>query len=383
MVALADLVDIRGGGTPSKKVAEYWGGSIPWASVKDFKSSELSITQDCITELGVKNSATNVLPAGTIVVPTRMALGKVAVTATNMAINQDLKALLVKDERVLDKRYLLRFLESKSDEIAKQGKGATVKGITLDVLRELDVYLPFPNNAEKSLKEQKRIAAILDKADAIRRKRQEAIQLADDFLRSVFLDMFGDPVSVDKVSFGDVVAIDAKMVDPREDAYIDLVHIGPDRIEKETGMFLPALTAREEGLISKKFLFDERHVLYSKIRPYLRKCALANNVGLCSADMYPIRAIDGKTTREFIWMLLLSEQFSHYTETLPDRASIPKLNRTELALFEFSLPKYESQVKFSKVVNSVLSMKSRYAIEVSKENLLFGSLSQKAFSGKL
>src|SRR5690606_12774049 len=150
--------------------------------------TELSKTEDYITADAIKNSASNLIPAGSIIVPTRMALGKVATNLVDMAINQDLKALIIKDEKKLDKRYFLRFLESKADYLEKQGKGATVKGITLDVLKGLEVPLP-------PLEEQKRIAAILDKADAIRRKRQQAIKLADDFLRSVFLEMFGDPVT--------------------------------------------------------------------------------------------------------------------------------------------------------------------------------------------
>jgi len=185
---LGALVDIKGGGTPDRKDARYWGGNVPWATVKDFKSTELVETQETITELGVKNSATNVIPAGTIVVPTRMAVGKAAITTVDMAINQDLKALIIKDRKSVDQQYLLRFLLAKARVLEGMSKGATVKGITLDVLRELEMPLP-------SLKKQKRIATILDKADAIRRKRQQVIQLADQFLRAVFLDMFGDPVT--------------------------------------------------------------------------------------------------------------------------------------------------------------------------------------------
>jgi len=188
MPLLGDLVEIKGGGTPRKSVEEYWGGDIPWASVKDFRTIELSKTTDSITKLGVENSATRVVPAGTIIVPTRMALGKVAVAAMPVAINQDLKALLIRDESRIYSRYLLRCIEAKGKEIEKKGKGATVKGISIDVLKEL--YVPLPE-----MSEQKRIATILDKADALRRKRQQAIELADQFLRSVFMEMFGDPVS--------------------------------------------------------------------------------------------------------------------------------------------------------------------------------------------
>ena len=282
------------------------------------------------------------------------------------------------DGESLDQRYLYHFLPKQLQLINAATPAVTVKHLSVKAIKNIEIPLP-------PLAEQKRIAAILDKADAIRRKRQQAIKLADEFLRSVFLDMFGDLSGFEgaKVKFGDVVSLDAKMVDPTERDYIDLIHIGPDRIEKETGRLLPALTAREEGLISQKFLFDESYVLYSKIRPYLKKCALAKGIGLCSADMYPIRPIEGKVTREFVWMLLLSNTFSRFTETLPDRASIPKLNRAELASFEFELPHYSMQIKFSNIVKSVSDFQAKGLHGEESKESLFSVLSQKAFSGQL
>ncbi len=210
--------------------------------------------------------------------------------------------------------------------------------------------------------EQKRIANILDKADIVRRKRLEAIRLADEFLRAVFIDMFGtlDSQTHAQVSFGDIANLDAPMVDPTSDEYADLLHVGPDRIEKGNGQLLECETARAEGLISKKFIFDERYVLYSKIRPALKKCTLAEFRGLCSADMYPVRPVEGQVTREFIWGLLLSDAFDRYIVTLPDRANIPKLNRTELNAFQFRLPPIKLQQKYSALVSSTMKLKRRY-----------------------
>lgn len=276
--------------------------------------------------------------------------------------------------------YLYHFLCSPSfKNWTKNSSGANIKNIRISELADFEIPLP-------PLAEQKRIASILDKADAIRRKRQQAIDLADEFLRAVFLDMFGSMVNKENwksVNFGDVTLIDAAMVDPREDEYLDMLHIGPDRIEKNTGKLLPALSAREEGLISKKFLFNDSYVLYSKIRPYLRKVALPEFEGLCSADMYPIRPIEGMMTREYLWQLLLSDEFTQYTETLPGRANIPKLNRNELAAFSFKLPPIELQKRFTTIFcqyNKNLTA-SRFGNEKTSE--LFNSLSQKAFSGDL
>ncbi len=280
------------------------------------------------------------------------------------------------DEKKIDLRYL--FYALKRANLAQRTITTSIPGLNRDDL--YDTKIPLP-----PLAEQKRIAAILDKADAIRRKRQQAIQLADDFLRSVFLDMFGDLVAdgENKVKLGDVVLVDAPMVDPREEKYLDMLHIGPDRIEKNTGQLLPALTARDEGLISKKFLFDDRYVLYSKIRPYLKKCALAQGKALCSADMYPIRPVEGRLTKEFLWRLLLSDSFTRYTESLPDRANIPKLNRAELANFEFVLPDLKVQMEFSSVINRLNGISCLFLDSQKSQEDLFQSLSQKAFVGKL
>lgn len=181
---LGTLVSITGGGTPNRSNVAYWGGTIPWVTVKDFKSLRIEGALEHITSEGLTGSASKLIPAGAIILPTRMALGKAAISTKPVAINQDLKALQVLNNEIVDRDYLFRFLLSKASYFESRGKGATVKGITLDVLRDLDVPLP-------SKSEQQRIAGILEKAENLRCKRQEAIRLADDFLRAVFVDMFG------------------------------------------------------------------------------------------------------------------------------------------------------------------------------------------------
>ena len=126
-VLLGEVVEIKGGGTPDKSVDAYWQGSIPWASVKDFKSNYITKTVDSITELGLNNSASNLIPAGFIIVPTRMAVGKAAINRIDLAINQDLKALFPNEKVLIP--YLLHALLNNSLHLERQATGATVKGI--------------------------------------------------------------------------------------------------------------------------------------------------------------------------------------------------------------------------------------------------------------
>lgn len=184
---LGDVVKIIGGGTPSRAKPEYYNGSIRWITVKDFGDEIfLQKSQETITEQGLKESATNLIPAGNVILVTRMAVGKVAINLVDVAINQDLKALICKHN--LYYKYLLFFLLSCSNHLNLQADGATVKGITIDEVEELEIPLP-------PLVEQKRIAAILEKCDRLRRTRRYTLQLSDTFLQSVFLEMFGDPVT--------------------------------------------------------------------------------------------------------------------------------------------------------------------------------------------
>lgn len=263
----------------------------------------------------------------------------------------------IKDNNKLDLRYLFHTLSG--IDLAKKTITTSIPGLNRDDL--YDTYIKLP-----PFEEQIRIADLLTKADSIRQKREQAIELADNFLRATFVDMFFQlEHQKNRIKLGDIVTLDAPMVDPREEKYIDLIHIGPDRIEKNTGLLLPALTAREENLISKKFLFDKNYVLYSKIRPYLKKCAIPDFSGLCSADMYPVKPISGKTNREFIWQLLLSDFFTKYTETLSDRANIPKLNKKELLSFELSLPPIALQDRYKLIVQKANNGK----LKMRKQNI--------------
>lgn len=130
------------------------------------------------------------LNAGDLIMSCSGTMGKVAIVPENVKtgiINQALLKLTPSDKVYI--HYLKYWLESESFQFTLSGNshGAAIKNVaSVSILKEIEIPLP-------PLAEQKRIAAILDKADAIRQKRKQAIELADEFLRSVFLDMFGDP----------------------------------------------------------------------------------------------------------------------------------------------------------------------------------------------
>ena len=179
------------GGTPSKSDESLWSGSLPWFSSKEIKSFELSDSELHVAERAASNGTT-IVPAGTVLFVVRgMSLAnefRVGVTTCPATFNQDVKALVPASD--VDGRYLARYLRWMEPQILDATESSThgTKRLPTEAFDRLPIPLPV-------LEDQRRIAEILDKADAIRRKRKEAIALTEELLRSTFLEMFGDPVT--------------------------------------------------------------------------------------------------------------------------------------------------------------------------------------------
>ncbi|MGO7174167.1 restriction endonuclease subunit S [Rhizobium ruizarguesonis] len=145
------------------------------------------------------------------------------------------------------------------------------------------------------------------------------------------------PADWDVQGLLDVVRIAKGQVNPKIEPYRSMPLVAPDHIESGTGRLIEIRTAEEQRAISGKYLFGPDDIVYSKIRPYLRKAILANFAGLCSADMYPLTPI-GETSGRFILESLLAYRFTKYAEAVSVRSGMPKINRSELADFQVAVP---------------------------------------------
>lgn len=146
-VALGKLGRWVGGGTPSKAVAAYWqGGDIPWVSPKDMIGWQVSSSEDTITARAVRESATQLLPAGSVLVVTRSGILRtkvpVAVATRSVAINQDVKALVLSDVRFGSIIAALVHAEADRLRQATVKTGTTVESIDFDGLRAFQLRVP-------------------------------------------------------------------------------------------------------------------------------------------------------------------------------------------------------------------------------------------------
>ncbi len=143
--------------------------------MKDLDGLSLNDTQEHITRLAIEESATNLIEAGSVIVATRVGLGKVAMNSVPVAINQDLKALYVNDKALA--RYLMYYLHYVAKQLEAAGYGATVRGITLALLRAIEIPVP-------SLSEQVEIVARLDRIERAMLAQQANIERTKSLMES-------------------------------------------------------------------------------------------------------------------------------------------------------------------------------------------------------
>jgi type I restriction enzyme M protein len=142
MVELSEVVQLIGGGTPSRTNPKYWGGGIEWITSKYFSDYHSILGYENITEEGLRNSSTNIAPAGSTILITRVSVGKYAYADRDYALNQDLTALIVNDERVLDGQYLFHIASMLADNIKKNAVGIGVTGVTRQFVAKMKIPLP-------------------------------------------------------------------------------------------------------------------------------------------------------------------------------------------------------------------------------------------------
>jgi type I restriction enzyme S subunit len=216
--------------------------------------------------------------------------------------------------------------------------------------------------------EQRKIAACLTSLDellAAEGRKQEALRAhkkglmqrlfprKDESRPRLRFPEFRDAGEWEETPLERVIAVASGQVDPTEPPHCDLPHVGGENIESESGYLQGIRSAREDGVISGKYPFDERDILYSKIRPALNKVAAPNFRGICSADIYPIRPSSNELRKDFLVYLLRSDSFVEHATKHSARGKIPKINREALLAYGALMPSPAEQQRIAACLGSL------------------------------
>ena len=182
---ISEIGTVVGGGTPSTKSSDYWGGDIPWISPKDltdYKSVYISKGENFLTEKGLK-SGTRLLPKNTLLFSSRAPIGYVALAANPICTNQGFKSIVC-DEKQVVPLYLYYYMKANLDYIKLFGTGATFPEISGKTMGKIKVEI------FKSLDVQHRIASILSTYDSLIENNTKRIRLLEKMAENLYKEWF-------------------------------------------------------------------------------------------------------------------------------------------------------------------------------------------------
>ena len=327
-------------------------------------------------------SPSKISDIGDLILCIRATIGDVNWSDKKYCLGRGVAGLRPKPTK-LDKNYLWHFINTNKDSLASKGTGSTFKQVSSIHIKEWQIPLP-------PLAEQKRIAAILDKADAIRRKRQQAIKLADEFLRSVFLDMFGDPVSNPKgwpcLKLESLVSkpITYGILKPEEFVPNGIPML---RIQDLTQGIID--TASEFHLVSEKLSCQYKRTILEGGEIVI---SLVGSIGIVARVPYELHGanvhrnlgviqLKDSSIAEYITSFMQLPQFMQILERVSKGGVHKLLNLADVKEIEIPMPTLDVIEKYTEIKLHLKGLVTK--CESAKKELIFESLSQKAFSGQL
>ena len=386
-VKLGELCSVvTKGTTPTSVGLSFSERGIPFLRVQNISNNNVSLDDALYIDHSSHDTlGRSKIRPGDFLLTIAGTIGRTAIVPKNFPesnCNQAV-AILRLDEDKLWPKFLLHWLSTDDaiGQISGRKVTATISNLSLGQIRELEVPLP-------PLHEQKRIAAILDQADAIRGKRQQAIQLADDFLRAVFLEMFGDPVTNPMgwklLPFSTVGTLDRgkSRHRPRND---------PALLEGPHPLIQTGEVANSRGYIKEySATYSDLGLAQSKKWDVGTLCiTIAANIAKTGILTFPACFPDSvvgfipneNVTVEFVqhWLGFLQKNL----EANAPQAAQKNINLEILRGLLIPVPPIVEQKKFSAVVTSILAVEGKIASSSCELRSAFDALCQKAFSGRL
>jgi len=204
------------------------------------------------------------------------------------------------------------------------------------------------------LDEQRRIADLLLAANDVLEKHIALINKTA-VIKRIQLDSWltNHAPNWKQVTLNDVCEIKAGQIDTTQPPYCDMIQIGAEDIESDSGRILNSTTAKHKQIKGGNFMFAENMILYSKIRPYLKKVLVPTFEGVCSIDIFPLLPNEN-ILKELLYQLLLSDTFTRYAISRSTGTAFPRINRKGFLAYKFRLPPKDEQKNIAEKTVSIL-----------------------------
>lgn len=400
IVKTGHVTRLTTGWTPPTGDSDAYIGDNLWANISDLGPKLLQDTAKRISNEAAAAARIARSREGSLLFSFKLSVGQVSFAGTDMYTNEAIATF--EDTARLSTRFAYYALPIYLIQNANENiYGA--KLLNQDLMKAAHLCLP-----DKSV--QERIADFLDREtaqiDDLIDKQERLIELLAEKRQATITHAVTkglDPAAPTKSSglpwlgdipahwyvrkFSQVTLINGGQVDPRNEPWASMLLIAPNHIAPGTGRLISRETATKQGADSGKYVVKAGQVIYSKIRPYLRKVAIAPEDCLCSADMYGISASQSAMSNRFLQELMLSQPFTDFTADSSARVAMPKINRESLGQ---GFLWYPSRAEQDQIVNYIdresqtldrLEDKARQFIELLRERR--SALIYAAVTGKL
>lgn len=368
MMKLGDICSFQSGGTPSRSNSKYFNGTIPWITTVALTGGVIDENSavEFISDDAIRQSAAKIVKPYSIMVGTRVGVGKVAINSVAMSTSQDVVSLIDIDETKWNKMFLVKLIQAKNNFLNSQARGATIKGIKIEVLAELE--LP-----DIDLPTQRWIADTLDKvAEGIEVCRKMLGEL-DLMVKAKFGEMFGDPVSNEREwnveTLNDVCTEigDGLHGTPEYDDNGEYPFINGNNLINGAIEITPATKKVNAEIYKKHYIDISANALLLSINGTLGKLAFYNGEKVMLGKSACYCNFKPEINRAFVYGVMKTEAFAGFLEKSATASTIKNVGLKAIRGYKLIMPPQALQMQFIEFSNQV--DKSKLAVKQSLEKL--------------
>lgn len=371
---------VVGGATPKSDEAKFWDGDVAWATPKDLSDLDgkfMSDTPRKITSVGLRSCSAEVLPAGSVLFSSRAPIGHIAINTAPMATNQGFKSFIPGPD--LDATFLYWWLDANRARLQAMGNGATFKEVSKAIVERIKIPLP-------PLPEQRRIAAILDQADALRRKRAEALTRLSALGQAIFyehqlaLNVDSQPLQNFCYRITDGTHQSPKWSESGI-PFIFVSNVRNQRVSLQTQKFISDETYQE---LTRNCPVDDGDVLYTCVGSY-GHAALAptSEKFLFQRHIAHLKPHKSKLLPEYLLYLLESPTVRRQADAMATGIAQKTVTLSSIKKFLVRIPSIDQQTGVVEKMRQLQATRRQTERSISSQNALFAAIQQRAFRGEL
>lgn len=380
MQLLAVLGNIQTGSTPSTSEDKFWGGDYPFVTPAELdQSPPITTTPRTLSDEGAAES--RILQQGAVMVCCIGSLGKIAIAGRSVVTNQQINSIEFDTTKVLP-RYGYYACQRLKPKLLSMAPATTIPIVSKSKFGQLEIPVP-------PIPEQRRIAAILDQADALRAKRREALAQLDSLTQSIFIEMFGDPVDNPKKfpisRLGDACDVRDGTHDSPDyvaEGYPLLTskNLRNGRIDFTDVNFISEIAYRE---INRRSKVDRGDILMPMIGTIGNPVLVSEEPQFAIKNMALIKFHSASPCREFVLQFLSGESFDRLVTGRNKGGTQKFLALGEIRALPLPVPPLILQHEFSRRIAAVKDLRSFNQTAHTEVDSLFASLQRRAFQGEL